>query len=277
MTWSLLLDISAMQVQKIAEEEFDRQKLIEAVIGLSVTAIVMSWPTYLLIRYSYFKLKKEFRFKTKLNSYNHIDALVLLSMNVLRAHPQCFKEKCIYLKEYIVYLYPEGSSSFHESLKMAYSDVYRSESIVQWLNRFQVEDERKDVVRFLIHMAAQDGVVGSREKAELIRIVDAFGLLHQEWMELMEGINEAFAKRGNKANDNQASGSRSDCANKALDYFEMQWEGINEEELRLKYRRLVKKYHPDRYPDAAPEERKQLEVKFQELQLYYEELLKLLS
>jgi DnaJ-domain-containing protein 1 len=275
MTWSLLLDISAMQAQKLAEEELARQKLIEAVIGLSVTAIVMSWPAYLLIRYSYFKLKKEFRFRTKLNPYNHIDALVLLSMNVLRANPECFKEKCIYLKEYVIYLYPERNSSFHESLKMAYGDVYSSESIVQWLNRFQAEAERKDVVRFLVHMAAQDGVVGSREKTELIKIVDAFGLLHQEWMELMEDINEAFTKRRNKTNDDQVASSHADCIKVALDYFEMQRETINEGELRLKYRRLVKKYHPDRHPDATPEERKQLEMKFQELQLYYEELLKL--
>lgn len=278
MTWSLLLDISAMQAQKLAEEELARQKLIEAIIGFSVTAIVMSWPTYLLIRYSYFKLKKEFRFKTKFNPYNHIDALVLLSMNVLRTNPECFKEKCIYLKEYIVYLYPERNSSFHESLKMAYKDVYRSESIVQWLSRFQAEDERKDVVRFLIHMSAQDGVVGSREKTELIRIVDAFGLLHQEWMELMEDINRAFTKRQERRNNTGNSESyRDDIASKALEYFEMEKNALDEDKLRLKYRRLVKEYHPDRHPDATPGERKELEVKFQELQLYYEELLKLLS
>lgn len=277
MTWSLLLDISAMQAQKLAEEEVARQKLIEAIIGFSITAIIMSAPTYWMFRYVFSKLRKEFRFKTKFNPYNHIDALVLLSMNVLRTNPDCFKEKCIYLKEYIVYLYPENHGSFHESLKMAYSDVYRSESIVRWLSRFQQEEQHRDVVRFLIHMAAQDGVIGSREKGELVRIIDAFTLVHEEWLVLMEDINRAFARRyeyRSKANDSISY--RDDLERKALEYFEMEKDALDEEKLRLKYRKLVKKYHPDRYPDASPEEHKELEVKFQELQLYYEELLKLL-
>lgn len=277
MTWSLLLDISAMQAQKLAEEEVARQKLIEAIIGFSITAIIMSAPTYWMFRYVFSKLRKEFRFKTKFNPYNHIDALVLLSMNVLRTNPDCFKEKCIYLKEYIVYLYPENHTSFHESLKMAYSDVYRSESIVRWLSRFQQEEQRKDVVRFLIHMAAQDGIIGSREKGELVRIIDAFTLVHEEWLVLMEDINRAFAGRYERRSKTDNSVSyRDDLECKALEYFEMEKDALDEEKLRLKYRKLVKKYHPDRHPDASPEEHKELEVKFQELQLYYEELLKLL-
>ncbi len=280
MNFFMLLDISAIQAQKIAEEEYAREKLIETVTGLSMTAIVAAYPTYLLVRYAYFKLKKEFRFKTKFNPYNHIDALVLLSMNVLRTHPECFKEKCAYLKEYIIYLYPENNASFSESLKMAYDDVYNSESIVHWLNRFQSVDERKDIVRFLIHMAAEDGIVGSREKAELIRIIDAFGLVHKEWMELMESINQAFTKRQerwNKTHDSRTGSYLSDLIDRALDYFGLKRESLNENVLRSKYRELVKKYHPDRHPDADQEERKELEVKFQELQLYYDELLKLVS
>lgn len=277
MTWSLLLDLTSAQAQKLAEEEYYRQKMIETIIGLSITAIIVAAPTYWLIRYFFSKFRKEFRFRTKFNAYNHIDALVLLSMNVLRTNPDCFKEKCIYLKEYIVYLYPENNGSFHESLKMAYRDVYRSESIVRWLSRFQQEDQRKDIVRFLIHMAAQDGVIGSREKAELIRIIDEFALIHQEWLILMEDINQAFARRYERRSE--AADSRNYKGNlveSALEYFEVERDALDEDKLRLKYRELVKKYHPDRHPDANPEERKELEVKFQELQVYYEELLKLL-
>ena len=277
MNFFLVLEISSAQAQKLAEEEYYRQKMIETIVGLSITAIIVAAPTYWLIRYVISKLRKEFRFKTKFNPYNHIDALVLLSMNVLRTNPDCFKEKCIYLKEYIIYLYPENNSSFNESLKMAYSDVYRSESIVRWLNRFQQEDQRKDVVRFLIHMAAQDGVVGSHEKVELIRIIDAFALVHQEWLVLMEDINETYTRRNERRSKTNDSGSyyQESLVEKSLVYFEMQKDGLDEDKLRLKYRGLVKKYHPDRHPDASPEERKELEVKFQELQLHYEELLKL--
>lgn len=280
MNFFVLLTISADQAQKLAQEEYEREKLIETVTGLSITALVIAYPTYLLIRYAYFKLKKEFRFKAKFNPYNHIDALVLLSMNVLRTHPECFKEKCAYLKGYIVFLYPENNGSFHESLKMSYKDIYHSESIVYWLNRFQTVDERKDVVRFLIHMAAEDGVVGSREKAELVRIVDAFGLERKEWTDLMESINQDFIKRQerwNKTHDGRSESYQSDFIGKALHYFELNREALNENVLRSKYRKLVKKYHPDRHPDADLEERKELEVKFQELQSYYDELLKLVS
>lgn len=277
MTWSLLQTLSSAQIQKLAEEEYYRQKMIETIVGLSITAIIVAAPTYWLIRYVVSKVRKEFRFKTKFNPYNHIDALVLLSMNVLRTNPDYFKEKCIYLKEYIIYLYPENNDSFHESLKMAYTDVYRSESIVRWLSRFQQEDQRKDIVRFLIYMAAQDGVIGSREKSELIRIIDEFALTHHEWLVLMEDINRDFTRRQErryKTSEIESHGDR--LMDKALEYFEVSKEEIDEEGLRLKYRKLVKKYHPDRHPDANSEERKELEVKFQELQLYYEELLKLM-
>jgi DnaJ-domain-containing protein 1 len=276
MSFFLILEISSAEAQRLAEEEFYRQKMIETIVGLSITAIIVAAPTYWLFRYVFSKLRKEFRFKTKFNAYNHIDALVLLSMNVLRTNPDCFKEKCIYLKEYIIYLYPEDNSSFHESLKMAYTDVYRSESIVRWLSRFQQEEQRKDIVRFLIHMAAQDGVIGSREKAELIRIIDGFALMHQEWLVLMEDINQTFRRRYERSETAGSSRYRENLLKSALEYFEMEKDALDEEELRLKYRKLVKEYHPDRHPDADAEKRKELEVKFQELQLHYEELLRLL-
>ncbi len=277
----MLLDIPANHMptgDEIAREA-ERQRVIEAITGLSITALIMAIPIYLFIRYAYFKLKKEFRFKTKFNQYNHIDALVLLSMNVLRTNPECFQEKCIYLKEYIVYLYPE-SNSFHESLKMAYNDIYRSESIVKWLGRFHSEDERRDVVRFLIHMAAQDGIVAPREKTELFRIIDTFGFERKEWVELIDGINEEFAERQNRWRKTHSTSLgenyRDSLIVKALDYFGLKRDALNEELLRDKYRSLVKKYHPDRHPDATADQRNELEVQFQELQLYYEELLKLL-
>lgn len=277
MNFFLVLEITSAQAQKLAEEEYYRQKMIETIIGLSITAIIVAAPTYWLFRYVFSKLRKEFRFKTKFNAYNHIDAMVLLSMNVLRTNPDCFKEKCIYLKEYIIYLYPEDNGSFHESLKMAYTDVYRSESIVRWLSRFQQEEQRKDTVRFLIHMAAQDGVIGSHEKAELIRVIDGFDLVHQEWLVLMEDINQAFTRRYERRNGSADSlNYRAGLVESALEYFDIEKDTLDEGELREKYRKLVKKYHPDRHPDADSEKRKELEVKFQELQLYYEELLKLL-
>lgn len=281
MNWSLLLDLSASHLQKIRENdlEAERQRLIETTIGLSLTVIVMSVPAYLLVRYAYFKFKKEFRFKTKFNQYNHIDALVLLSMNVLRTNPECFQEKCVYLKEYIAYLYPK-SNSFHESLKMSYNDVYRSESIVNWLNRFHAEEERRDVVRFLIHMAAQDGVVAPREKSELFRIIDTFSLAREEWADLMDSINQAFMEQQNRWRKTQNSQSvtyRDDLIGRALGYFGVKRDAIDEQLLRDKYRKLVKEYHPDRHPNATAEERNGLEVKFQELQLHYEQVLKLLD
>lgn len=281
MNWFFLLKIPVDQLRAMAEydAELERQRLIDNVIGLSVTAIIAAIPTYLLVRYTYFKVKKEFRFKTKFSEYNHVDALVLLSMNVLRTNPDCFREKCIYLKEYILYLYPRNTS-FHESLKMAYVDIYRSESIVQWLNRFQDDDERRDVVRFLIHMAAQDGIVAPREKVEIIRIIDAFGLAHNEWIVLIEDINKAFAEKQNrwrKTHDTKVESYQDELIRKALLYFEMQRETLNEQMLRNRYRNLVKQYHPDSHPTATQEQHKELEIKFQELQLYYEELLKLLS
>lgn len=281
--WSFLLNASIQHVHQLSQsdkelEELERQKMIEAIIGLSITAIIMSYPTYLFIRYAYFKLRKEFRFKTTFNEYNHIDALVLLSMNVLRTSPGFFREKCGYLKEYIVYLYPE-SKSFHESLRMAYKDVYRSESIVNWLNRFHAEAERKNIVRFLIHMAAQDGVVAPREKTELFRIIDAFELKREEWTGLIDEINGEFTERQHRWKKRQHAASenyRDSLVEKALDYFEIKRENLDGNVLRENYRRLVKEYHPDRHPDATPEEQSELEVKFQELQVYYDELVKLL-
>ena len=163
---------------------------------------------------------------------------------------------------------------------MSYKDVYRSVSIVNWLNRFHEEAQRKDVVRFLIHMAAQDGIVAPREKAELHLIIDTFGLERKEWEDLMNSINEEYAGRQNRWRKTQRTATNNyqeNLISTALVYFEMKRESIDEQLLRESYRKLVKKYHPDRHPDATPEERNELEVKFQELQVHYEELLRLLA
>ncbi len=274
----LLVSSGSLPNPPEASYDPEKERLIETIFGLSFTAILGGIIAYLFLRYVYFKIRKEFRFKTKFNPHNHVDALILLSMNVLRAHPDCFKEKCMYLKEYIYYLYPD-TDSFHESLKMAYKDVYRSASIVNWLNQFLDEEQRRDVVRFLIHMAAQDGIIASRERAELVTIIDAFDLVRGEWLDLIEGINDDFAEKQRRWNErHQKTTERyvDSLVEKALVCFELGREALNEQQLRSRYRELVKLYHPDRHPDATPEEHKELEIKFQEIQLYYEELIKLI-
>lgn len=94
----------------------------------------------------------------------------------------------------------------------------------------------------------------------------------------MEDINQVFVRRNERRS--KAANTRiyrESVVDKALEYFAVEKAALDENKLRLKYRELVKKYHPDRHPDASPEERNELEMKFQELQVHYEELLKLLA
>lgn len=260
-------------------EEIDRERLIETSVGLSLAAIIGCVLFYLYLRYVHYKLKGEFRYKSKFNEYNHVDALVLLSMNVLRSHPQSFQDKCLYIKEYILYLYP-NNDSFFESLNWSYRDTYSSKSIVKWLNTHLNEDAIQDGIRFLISMAAVDGVIAPKERKELIGIIDSFQIDSGNWIKMMDEINEAFVQRQKQWKSKGSTSNlsyRESLVQKAMDYFEISKEELSETTLRKKYLVFVKKYHPDRSPNATPEERKELEIKFQEVQLYYDELLKLLA
>lgn len=257
-------------------EAAERQRLIENVIGLSLSAIVAGILFYIYFRYLHYKLKGEFRYKSKFNEYNHVDALVILSMNVLRSHPICWQEKCLYIKEYIVYLYP-NNSSFFESLRWSYKDIYSSQSLVKWLNKHLDKNAIENDIRFLIHMAAIDGVIASKEREELVDIIEAFQVETSVWLEMMDSINQEFQDRRNSWRKKEEPISYHDSiVVKALAYFEMSKEILNATILRKKYLKFAKKFHPDSSPHATLNERKELEIKFQEVQLYYDELLKLL-
>lgn len=255
-------------------EELHRQKVIETTIGLSGAAVIAIVLIVIYGRYVHYKRKKSFRFKSKFNEYNHVDALVFLSMNVLKSHPEYFREKCVYMKEYVAFLYP-NNTSFYESLRFSYTDYYASHTIVKWLNEHLAPSQKEDVVRFLIYMAAQDGVVAQKEILELNTIIEAFDLPINEWKALMDSINQRFYEQQERWRKRNESGSyRSASLKNALEYFGLKEITKDEELLRQLYREKVKLCHPDCFPNATEQERKQYEVEFQQLQMHYEELIK---
>lgn len=258
-------------------EDANRQKQIETVIGLLGAAAVAGVLIYIYGRYLHYKRKKEFRFNSKFNEYNHVDALVLLGMNVLKRHPECFREKCLYIKEFVAFLYP-NNQSFHESLRFSYTDYYASDTIVKWLNEYISMHQKEDTVRFLIQLAAQDGIIASQERSELEPIILDFGLPLEEWGIVMDEINACFFQRQQEwRSQNSGVSYQTTIFEKALEYFQVSSNDLNEKVLRKAYRELVKQTHPDRYPDATAEERKKHEIEFQKIQVYYEELLKRLE
>lgn len=181
--------------------------------------------------------------------------LLSLASLVIRADGQVNQTELDFVRMYFVQAYGKERANatfrvFNEVVKKREISGSRIGGLLRQRMRYEA---RLQVLHFLFSIANADGVVSNAEAAEIARISGYLGVQRADF----ESIKAMFFKNP-------------DSAYKILEIAP----GATASEIKSAYRRMAKKYHPDKLQHMDEAYRKGAEEKFQKVQEAYEQLQK---
>ena len=181
--------------------------------------------------------------------------LLSLASLVIRADGQVNQTELDFVRMYFVQAYGKERANatfrvFNEVVKKREISGSRIGGLLRQRMRYEA---RLQVLHFLFSIANADGVVSNAEAAEIARISGYLGVQSADF----ESIKAMFFKNP-------------DSAYKILEIAP----GATASEIKTAYRRMAKKYHPDKLQHMDEAYRKGAQEKFQKVQEAYEQLQK---
>jgi len=181
--------------------------------------------------------------------------LLSLASLVIRADGQVNQTELDFVRMYFVQAYGKERANatfrvFNEVVKKREISGSRIGGLLRQRMRYEA---RLQVLHFLFSIANADGVVSNAEAAEIARISGYLGVQQADF----ESIKAMFFKNP-------------DSAYKILEIAP----GATASEIKSAYRRMAKKYHPDKLQHMDEAYRKGAQEKFQKVQEAYEQLQK---
>jgi len=181
--------------------------------------------------------------------------LLSLASLVIRADGQVNQTELDFVRMYFVQAYGKERANatfrvFNEVVKKREISGSRIGGLLRQRMRYEA---RLQVLHFLFSIANADGVVSNAEAAEIARISGYLGVQQADF----ESIKAMFFKNP-------------DSAYKILEIAP----GATASEIKSAYRRMAKKYHPDKLQHMDEAYRKGAEEKFRKVQEAYEQLQK---
>ncbi|GAB4376916.1 MAG: hypothetical protein Kow0075_04620 [Salibacteraceae bacterium] len=180
-------------------------------------------------------------------------SLLVLAAAVMRADQRVLKSELRYVKKFLRTHFSEGETlEYLRVLRQLISQDIDIDAVCGQIARFMNEEQRLQLLHFLIGIAVADG---SLHRDELVLLKNIASHLH---------LTEAqFAA---------VKAMYGDGDERYYEILELK-PGASHEEIKAAYRKLAKKYHPDRLGDDIGEEIKKASIeKFRLVQEAYEKL-----
>lgn len=197
---------------------------------------------------------------------------ILLAAWMMRKNAVKSFEKQSFIVVYINEKFNIDSLVIANELELVGETSIHVRSVANWVvQKMHESQERADLIDFLIHLVFVDGELIDREFTALVRLGELIGVrsifIEKKVIEQRKRILGSSA--GNERLHSISNmGIRKIMALAILDLGS----DATEEDIKKSYRKLVKKYHPDRNLELNEQEREEYTVRFLEVQDAYEEL-----
>ena len=203
-----------------------------------------------------------------LNSDNLLKAYVSLSGLVIRVNPEESNPKFYYAVGYFNKKFPNCNLDFKYLLRFSLRYPIKSDLVCDWLNSNLKEDVYKlQIIYFLTGLAMVDSSIKVTEYKLLLNLVSKLNLKESDF----QSILAMFLK--DHQNDKQQQGAKLSTRNlerkKSLKILGMK-EGVKFEEIKRAYRKLVHKYHPDKFEQLGEDQIEMAKNRFLTIQKAYE-------
>ncbi|SEC16714.1 DnaJ like chaperone protein [Tenacibaculum sp. MAR_2009_124] len=200
--------------------------------------------------------EKEYKSQRKKKSYVESGdfeiSLLILASIVIKADGHVDKRELDYVREYFVNLY--GKERANNAFKLFKGIVNRkvsSRQVCMQIRQYMSHASRLQLIHFLFGIAKSDGSIKLKEEAVIAKIAHYLYISERDF----NSIKAMFVAKSKNA----------------YEILEIS-KNANDTEVKKAYRKMVKKYHPDKLIGLGEEHIQGGKQKFQQIQKAYEEI-----
>jgi len=193
-------------------------------------------------------------------------SLLILSAIIIKADGKADQRELDYVRNHFVQQFGKARANkafrfFNDIIK---NDIVSTERACLQIQRRMSYNGRVQILRYLFGIAASDGYVGVNEINEIQRIAGLLRLSRTDFESVANQFTNYRSRNGYQKADYTAYESKS-----AYQILEIT-KTATVTEIKKAYRKMAKKYHPDKMHNATANEIKLAEEKFKEISTAYE-------
>lgn len=195
-------------------------------------------------------------------------SMVILSAAVMKSDNRIMKSELEFVKNYLVQQF--GAAQAKELIS-ALKEVLKTEvpvrQVCMQIRANMSHPMRLQLMHYLFGVGYSDGKVQTIELQTLNTIARYLGVSQKDFF----SINAMFGGQGSQSGSRPGSSSLGVSASYKILEIE---DSVTDNEVKKAYRKMAKKYHPDKVAALGPEFQNAAKEKFQKVQQAYEEVKK---
>jgi len=217
------------------------------------------------------KWRKGFFPDMKYSSDNLLKAYISLAGLMIRINSEQSNPKFYYAISHFDKKFPNSSLDFKYLLNFSLRYPIKIDQVCDWLNKHLKEDIYKlQVIYFMTGVSMIDGKVIVSEYKFLLRLVQKLKLKESDFTSILASFMQHSDHKKESSTKRKSRGVDFEFK-KALKVLGLA-EGVSFQEVKKVYRKLVMKYHPDRFQNQGQDQIEIAKSHFIKIQLAYEYL-----
>ena len=201
------------------------------------------------------------------NQVNLFDAYVVLGIHMMKKDISDYKEQTTYFRSYLKNRFANDMDYSLENLRNMLKLDVSLESTLAWLQKKMPEAERVQVIDFLADLAFYDHQAHPREIAMINHVADILEVDRQQVTAILSIRFQRYEKQQSRKTPVRDNVRIQD----SLQILGLE-KVVSFEEIKQAYRKMVRRFHPDRFARMSKEEQEMAHERFTEINLAYEYL-----
>lgn len=195
-------------------------------------------------------------------------SLLILATVVIKADGKINEVELDYVRQYFANTYgkDKANRAFAQFREVIKERIPAKETCAE-IRQFMPYSARVQLIKFLFGVAYSDGQVTQGEELEIRKIASYMLISQFDYLQLRSFYFQNHHQQRRQTYSSTYS-KNSDYEYEVLGISE----NASEDDIKKAYRRLAKKYHPDRLINASEIDKKVAKEKFQKIQSAYEKI-----
>ncbi|OFZ07981.1 MAG: hypothetical protein A3D92_14370 [Bacteroidetes bacterium RIFCSPHIGHO2_02_FULL_44_7] len=202
--------------------------------------------------------------KLGFNKNNLMKAYICLAARLIQVDREGAKEKLHYLHSHFNRYFEEEEYDIADALRFSSENPVRIKTGALWLNAKLSNEQRIQVLYFMVGLCFVDGSLNAREYALLNETVEILGISPKDYQSILSMYQQRHQRREEPQKQTRPSAIR--LSSQILGVAE----SASLDEIKKAYRSMAKLHHPDLFATEGPEQQRIAQERFVEIQTAYE-------
>ena len=265
------------EVQRAVEnrdsyQDYRPEEKENPIIGMSIFfTILISSIAYLIVSPHRQWRNGRFPWILRYNQKNLFDAYLVLGVIMIRKEHDDIAGQFQYFRRYLHNKFRDGQDYSRRHLADLMRLNVSEESTLNWLRRKMPEEERIQIIDFLVDLTFYNHTASRQEIRMINHVAKVLGISKAEVNSILSIRFEYYERLRNQQQSRSTRVPRQTKRTNCLKVLGLD-ETASMDLIKSTYRNLAKKLHPDRFVRLSASEQKMAHERFTEINLAYEYL-----